>query len=116
MRVYILDEQVESREQILKWLSENKKLTGIEVFEDYALFVEQVGKSPPDFGIIRLGGNEIPGLKVGEMVKQISPDVRIIFISDDRKSALDAYELGAYGYLLCPLLKDKFENCLKQIV
>ncbi|MEN6490286.1 MAG: response regulator [Smithella sp.] len=111
-----MDKPGESQEQMLKWLSEDKRLTGIEVFEDYARFVEQVGNYPPDFCIIRLGGNEIPGLKTAAMVSQISSDIRIIFISDDRKSALDAYELGAYGYLICPLLKDKFENCLNGII
>lgn len=61
MKVYILDRRGKSREQMLEWLSEDKRLTGIEVFEDYIN--------------------------------------RIIFISDDRDYALDAYEVGAYGYM-----------------
>lgn len=112
MRVYILDKQSKSREQMLEWLSEDKRLTGIEVFEDYIRFIEQVGKSPPDFCVIRLGKDEIPGLKTGDMVRQTSPDIKIIFISDDRDYALDAYEVGAYGYLLCPVQRDKLEKYL----
>ena len=82
------------------------------MFEDYVRFVEQVGYSLPDFCIIRLGWDGIPGLKTAGLVRQICPDIRIIFVSDDRDYALDAYEVGAYGYLLCPVEQDKLEKCL----
>jgi len=110
--VYILDMQGKSREQMLLWLSEDKKVDAFEAFEDYIRFVEQTGKSPPDFCVIRLGENRIPGLRAAAMVRQISTDIRIIFISDQRDYALNAYEMGADGYLLCPLEKDKFMKCL----
>lgn len=112
MKVYILDRQGKCRNQMLKWLSEDKQLTGIKVFEDYIQFIERTESSPPDFCIIRLGWNGIPGFKTADMVRQISPDIRILFISDDRDYALDAYEAGAYGYLLCPVKKDKLEKYL----
>jgi two-component SAPR family response regulator len=32
--------------------------------------------------------------------------------SDDRDYALDAFEVGAYGYLLCPVERDKLEKHL----
>ena len=116
MKVYILDVQSKSREQMLKWLSEDKSIEEVEIFEDYIIFIEQVGKSPPDFCIIRLSRDGIPGLKTADMVRQISPDIKIVFISDDRDYALDAYEIGVYGYQLCPVAKDKFDKCLREVI
>lgn len=113
MRVYILDRKGKSREQMLEWLSEDKRLTGIETFDDYIRLIEQVGNSPPDYCIIRLGADGIPGLKTADMVRQIDPGIRIVFISDDRDYALDAFEAGANGYLLCPVERDKLEKCLR---
>lgn len=112
LKVYILDRKNKSQAQMVKWLSEDKRISGIEVFEDYLKFIEKVGKSPPNFCIIRLGRDEIPGLKTAEMVRQINSDIRIIFVSDDRDYAVDAYEVGAYGYLLSPLKRDKLEKYL----
>ena len=112
MRVYILDLQGKIREQLLKWLLENKKTDGIEAFENYELFIEQVVKSPPDFCFIRLGKNGIPGLKAAGIVQQISIDTRVIFVSEDKNYAVDAYEVGAYGYLSYPLSREKLNNCL----
>ncbi len=114
MKVYILDVNGESREQMLLWLAEDKRLTGFEVFDDYIRFIEQTGKSPPDFCIIRLGENRIPGLKTADMVRQISSDTRIVFVADDREHAVNAYEIGGYGYLLGPVNKKQFEKCFEQ--
>ncbi|MEL7563673.1 MAG: hypothetical protein AAGU27_02140 [Dehalobacterium sp.] len=61
---------------------------------------------------IRLGNSEIPGLKIGRMVRELDQDIRIVFVSEEKDYALDAYEVGAYGYLLCPIEKEKFENIL----
>jgi len=112
LKVYILDVQSKIREQMLKWLSENKKVEGVEVFEDYVQFVGQVTRFPPDFCFIRLGKDGIPGMKAAGMVQQISSDIRIVFVSDDRDYAVDAYEVGAHGYLICPLKKEKLNKCL----
>lgn len=112
MRVYILDRHDQNREQLLKWLSEDKRLTGIEVFEDYIKLIEQIGITPPDFCFIRLGRDGIPGLKTADMIRQTGSDIQIIFISDDRDYVMDAFEVGAYGYLLCPLERDRLEKYL----
>lgn len=112
MKVYILDKQSESRAQMIEWLSEDKRLSGIEAFDDYIRLIEQVENSPPDFCIIRLGMDGIPGLKAADMIHQINSSIRIVFVSDDRDYAIDAFEIGAYGYLLCPIAKFAFEKYL----
>lgn len=112
MKIYILDRRGKTRDQILMWLSEDKRLNGVKVFEDYIKFIEQIGNSPPDYCVIRLGWDGIPGLKTADMVRQINSDIRIIFVSDDRDYAVDAYEVGAYGYLLCPVKRVKLEKYL----
>jgi len=112
LRVYILDKHGKCREQILKWLSEDKRLIEAEVFEDHILFIEETDKNPPDLCIIRLGLEGIPGLRTADMVKQTSPKTHIVFIADDRDYALDAHEVGADGYLMCPIERTRFEKCL----
>jgi len=112
LRAYILDVQGKIREQMLKWLSENKKIDGTEAFEDYAGLIGRVRKYPPDFCFIRLGKDGIPGLKAAGTVQRVSPDIRVIFVSEDKSYAVDAYEVGAYGYLIPPFTKEKLDKCL----
>jgi len=112
LRVYILDVQDKIRDQLLKILSGYNKADEIKAFEDYARFIKQVGNSPPAFCFIRLGKDGIPGLKAAGMVQLISTDIRIIFVSEDKRYAVDAYEVGAYGYLSSPLTKEKLDKYL----
>jgi two-component SAPR family response regulator len=97
---------------MLKLLSENMRIDSIEVFENYAEFITRVGKSPPDFCFVRLGKDGIPGLKVAGTVQQISMNTRVVFVSEDKSYAVDAYEVGAYGYLSPPLTKEKLDRYL----
>ena len=112
MKIYILDAQGASDKQFPKWLSADKRVEVLEIFQDYIKFIERIGNSPPDLCFIRVGGDRIPGLKTAEMVRQISQDISIVFISDKKDYALDAYEIGIYGYLLCPVKRDKLEKYL----
>jgi len=112
LRAYILDVQGKVREQMQKWLTENRTIDRVEVFADYALFIGKVVKTPPDFCFIRLGKDGIPGLKAAGMVQRISTDTRVVFVSEDKSYAVDAYEVGAYGYLSAPLTKEKIDKYL----
>ena len=111
MDVYILDDYGQEREQIVKWLREDTKIR-VEVFEDHQHLLERIKNSPSHLNIIRLGNHGIPGLKTAEMIKNENPDAKIIFLAEDRDYALDAYEVGADGYLLEPLDKEKLEQAL----
>ncbi len=114
MKVYILDERGKNRDQLQYWLAEDIKTGTVETFEDYVRFIEKVGQSPPDFCFIRVGKSKIPGLITSEMVRQVSADIRVVFISNDRDYAVDAYEVGAYGYLVYPLQRDSVARLFRQ--
>lgn len=112
MKIYILDVKSKGLEQMLLWLSLNPAVRAVEVYENYKQFIERSEKSPPDICIIRLGNNNIPGLKAAGILQNINPLIRIVFVSDDSDYAIDAYEMGAYGYLISPVNRAKLEKCL----
>ncbi len=107
-----MDENNRNREQMLVWLYDNRNISWVEVFEDSFICVERIEQFPPDVCFIRLGSNTIYGLKTARMIHIINPEIRIVFVSDERDYAMDAYEIGAYGYLLSPVSRDKLESCL----
>lgn len=110
MVVYILDSNSKCRDQMLHWLEEDASVERTEVFEDYNRLIEQAELFIPDLCIIRLGAFGIPGFLAARLLQQKCTDIRIVFVSDDRDYVIEAYEVGAGGYLLCPLNRDKFNK------
>ena len=112
MKAYALDGPGKIRDQLLRLLSENEYIDEIMAFDDDSRFMEQVGKSPPDFCFIRLGKDGIPGLTAAGKVHSIRRNIQVVFVSEDGRLAVDAYEVGACGYLTCPLNKEKLAKFL----
>ena len=110
MKIYILDVEGATLEKMLFWLSENSLVKVVAVFAKPDEFLARIENEKPDLIFIRLGNDEIPGLKTGKRVIALNQNIRVVFVSDERDYALDAYEIGAYGYLLCPVMKDKFDK------
>ncbi len=112
MRVCILDKGGAGMDKIIAWLAENPGIREVSVIKDPDEFVTRVEREPPEMVFIRLGSYDIPGLTVGQMVKEIIPDIKVVFVAEERDYALDAFEVGAYGYLLCPVERNKLEKIL----
>jgi two-component SAPR family response regulator len=88
----------------------------LEVFKDVEGMISMMADFPVEICIIRLGHTSIQGLRAAEKVKEICPDTKIVFISDGGEYALDAYDVGAYGYMISPIEKQKFEKFMREVV
>lgn len=115
MKIYILDAPSKSREQMILWLEEEQECNQIEVFTDSVCCLKKVEESLPDVCIIRLGLASIPGISTAAMIKAIDPGIKIVLIAEETDYVLDAFELGAYGYILCPVEKKKLESILAKV-
>jgi two-component system response regulator AlgR len=115
LKIYILDKESREIQRLLSWLSQDRRVSA-EVFGDSQALVNRIAEAPAEICIIRLGLLDIQGLRTAAEIKKIHPGAKIIFISNDGDYALDAYEVGAAGYLLCPVKRDKFEKCLREVI
>jgi len=114
VKVYILDNGGSGLDKIVTWLSKDTGIKEISVISRADEFLKKVKREYPELVFIRLGNDEIQGLETGRAVKQVKSDIRIVFISEENDHALDAYEVGANGYLLCPIEKKKFDSILSK--
>lgn len=115
LRVHILDTGDEGLDKILSWLSENKAVKEVLVLKKPLDFLEKVEKEKPELVFIWIGTTDISGLNIGRRIKAMNSQMRLVFISVDKDYAIDAYDIGAYGYLLYPLEKKKFDKMLTLI-
>lgn len=112
MRIIVFDVKSRNRMQMLKWLSEIDGVDGVEGFDEYRAFLKSASHSPPDFCLIRLGEDEIPGLKAGTRIGELDHSIKTVYMCENESYAVDAFEAGAFGYLLYPVSRGKFEKII----
>lgn len=56
------------------------------------------------------------GLELAKKMKAIKPDLPIILMSDNPSYAVNGYDIGVFGFLLKPLVKDKVLEMLHRLL
>ncbi|MEA4813322.1 MAG: hypothetical protein VB112_00230 [Oscillospiraceae bacterium] len=115
MRILLLDDGVDGTEKLLEWFSECGDIEMASVIKTKELFLEKAVSERPDAVFIHAGRSRFPGFKTGEALRAADGRVLIVFLSDEKKSALDAFETGADGFLLCPVEKEKVKKCVENL-
>ncbi len=115
MRILLLDDGVSGTEKLLEWFSECGDIEMASVIKTRELFLEKAKSEKPDAVFIHTGRAGFPGFKTGEALRAACSKVPIVFLSDEKKSALDAFETGADGFLLCPVEKGKVIKCVEHL-
>jgi DNA-binding NarL/FixJ family response regulator len=64
---------------------------------------------------IDMRGSDLDGLRTMRDTKKLYPFCKFIWVDDDDKQALDAYDEGVDGFLLIPLEIDKIALTLKNL-
>lgn len=57
----------------------------------------------PDLALIYIGDSQLNAFSALERIKEITPEVNVVFYSEEPDYALDAYEKGADYFLNLPV-------------
>ena len=72
--------------------------------------LKHISENAVDIAILDIDMPEMDGLLLAAKVKEIRPDVAIIFQTGYEKFAVEAFKVHASGYLLKPVNKDKLQE------
>ncbi len=99
-RVLIADDHELLAEAFQKLLEAEVEVVG-RVLDGRAL-LEEAPRLKPDIVVLDISMPKLNGLEAGEQLKKIMPDVKLIFLTihEDPDLAVEAFRLGASGYLL----------------
>lgn len=61
-------------------------------------------------------GNTIDGMQLAEKLRQRNPNTIIIFITALREYVFDAFDVGAFHYLIKPIDEEKFHSVMRRAV
>lgn len=115
MRIIVYDSKGKSRAILGQILSENSMVDDYQMFDDCNEYLISASATAPDLCLVRLGLGGMSGLQIGRLISSMEPQTKIIFMYDNGNYAVDAFETGAFGYLLYPVKKEKLNKAIHDI-
>ena len=98
----------------------------IKILKDYITMIFQdsyatlkaaeacIRERPPDMAFIWLDMAELNDFKLAREIKEQNPFSKVVFVSSQRESAVEAFEYEADGFLLMPFDKEKIGQLLQR--
>lgn len=74
--------------------------------------IENIFIKPPDIVFISIGSKSTDGFYIGKKIRKKNSNIKVVYISDSKNYATEAFEAGAMDYLLCPVSKERLEITL----
>ena len=101
LRVLIVDDHAIVRHTICAYLSRDSTLNVICQAADGEEALKQTEELRPDLVLLDIGLPTISGIEAARQIRIVSPQSRIIFLSqhDSLQMAIDAMKVGGHGYV-----------------
>jgi DNA-binding NarL/FixJ family response regulator len=102
IRVLLVDDHEAARRSLRATLSSSAKIDIVAETADGEGAVEKAGELRPEIVVLDISLPGISGIEAAKLIGKISPESRIIFVSqhDSMGLAKDALRTGAYGYVV----------------
>jgi len=69
--------------------------------------LEYLGDNSVDFVFSEINHGSLNGLEFLSEIRRVSPSVRVVYVTNTPEYAIDAFEVGASGYILKPCCPEK---------
>ena len=103
IKIAIVDDEEQTREQILRTLKENiqeQHEVEIKLYASGESFFEEIQKGETaDILFTDIQMQQLDGVELGKLVRRICPDMYIVFITSYEEYAAESYRIEAYQYI-----------------
>ena len=119
IKIAIVDDEEQTREQILRTLKENiQELHEVEIklYASGESFFEEIQKGEAaDILFTDIQMQQLDGVELGKLVRRLCPDMYIVFITSYEEYAAESYRIEAYQYILKRDMKERLPAVLQKI-
>lgn len=115
MTVICVDDEEIILEQISNILDNMPEIDKVDAFNKPADALTHLEHTPADIAFLDINMRGINGLNLAKMVKSVSPDTDIVFITGYSDYAVDAWKMHANGYLMKPVSAEDIREELSYI-
>lgn len=114
MKIAICDDEVRGREGIRTLLEKEFSQAQIKEFDSGMKLLQAVKEDyQPDIVLLDIAMEEMNGMETAVKLREIS-DVILIFVTGVKEQVFQAFDVGAFHYLMKPVDKAKLVNVLQR--
>ena len=106
MRTIVVDDEDSSREITLYMAESINMLECVTAFATPTEAIEYMEKDPVDLAILDIQMPLMDGIELGHRLREINPNLLLIYTTSSEKHALDAFKLHVAAYLLKPIRQE----------
>lgn len=115
MRVIAVDDEPIILDDFVDMLDSMDEISVAKGFTDYSLALAYINKYPVDAAFLDIKMRGMDGITLAGKIKDINPDINIIFLTAYSEYSIDAFKLHASGYLLKPVNEEDVRKELLEL-
>ena len=115
MRIVAVDDERLALEILKESISEACPDSELFGFRNPAEVVEFVKENPCEIAFLDIEMRGMSGVELAQKLKEIQPDINIIFVTGYSEHMAEAFSLHASGYVLKPASREKIEEELANL-
>lgn len=115
MTMIAVDDEINILEDMKRTL---ERIDGIELASTFTSSLDAlryIHKNQVDAAVLDINMPDLTGIELAEMMKDILPDIQIIFVTGYDEYALSAYHLNALSYLMKPFTYDEVLGAVERV-
>lgn len=105
-----VDDERRIMEHTVRMCLKLPQLTAVEGFIRAREALEWLDTHPADLALLDIDMPEMNGIELAARIKQLQPDIAVIFLAGYSQYALDAFSVHANGYLLKPVMEERLSQ------
>jgi len=115
MNVICIDDEKLALEYTKKILYKIEGIENVETFRFYEEAITYLKNNQVDVAFLDIEMFDVNGIEVASIVKKVSPQTKIIFLTAYSNYAIEAFKVKAFGYLMKPATLQAIKQELEHI-
>ncbi|PAB59504.1 LytR/AlgR family response regulator transcription factor [Anaeromicrobium sediminis] len=115
MRGIIVEDEYPAREELKYFIDKYSSIDIIEEFESSVKALEFIEKKEVDIIFLDINMPNLNGMSFAKIINKFQKKPKIVFITAYKDYAIDAFEVGAFDYILKPYSEERIIHTLKKL-
>lgn len=114
MRIIYIDDERPALDNFRWTVSNFKEIRSLELFQDPEEALDYLANQSVDVAFLDMQMPSVHGLDLAERVKEVDPNVRVVFVTAHSEYAFQAWAVDAVGYVLKPYSAEDIQKQLSK--